>query len=104
MPDDREKLARVISCAPLIMTSVFAAFLLSTNVTVKMPASASVSACLSTRSSSGCSSCPQDRITGGRPRKGKPQRDGGEAQPASAPATGPGLTATPSTFSMPENA
>jgi len=112
--------ARVISCAALIMTSVFAAFLLSTNVIVKMLAlglglsvliDASVIRLLVVPAAMFLLGkynwwAPRwlDRTKGRRHPELHAAGNGGEAQPASAPDAEPKPAGTPSTFSTPENA
>jgi putative drug exporter of the RND superfamily len=112
--------ARVISCAALIMTSVFAAFLLSTNVIVKMLALGLGLSVLIDASVIRLLIVPAAMFLLGRynwwaPRwlarttgRRHPERHAagsrGKAQPASAAEAEPGLAATPSTFSRPENA
>jgi len=111
--------ARVISCAALIMTSVFAAFLLSTSVVVKMLAlglglsvliDASVIRLLVVPAAmfllgryNWWSPRWLDRIMPGR-RQGARQLDRGEAQLEPAPGPDPGFAPMPSTFSTPEKA
>jgi RND superfamily putative drug exporter len=110
--------ARVISCAALIMASVFAAFLLSTNVTVKMLALGLGLSVLIDASVIRLLVVPAAMFLLGsynwwapgwlhwitsRRGNSSPQLDRGDAQPESAPAE-PGFAATPSTFSAPEKA
>ena len=111
--------ARVISCAALIMTSVFAAFLLSTNVIVKMLALGLGLSVLIDASVIRLLVVPAamfllgrynwwtprwlDRIMPVR-REGARQIDRDEAQPESAPDPEPKPAGTPSTLSTPENA
>jgi len=111
--------ARVISCAALIMTSVFAAFLLSTNVVVKMLALGLGLSVLIDASVIRLLVVPAamfllgrynwwtprwlDQILPGR-LEGAGQLDRDEAQPEPAPDPEPGFAAMPSTLSTPENA
>jgi putative drug exporter of the RND superfamily len=109
--------ARVISCAALIMASVFAAFLLSTSVVVKMLALGLGLSVLIDASIIRLLVVPAtmfllgrynwwtprwlDRILP-RGRDGIRQRDRVGAQPESAPDPEPEIAARPSTFSAPE--
>ena len=111
--------ARVISCAALIMASVFAAFLMSTNVTVKMLALGLGLSVLIDASVIRLLVVPAamfllgrynwwtpgwlDRIMPGR-RDSIPRRRHDDAQPEPVPNAGPGFTARPSTLSTPEKA